>query len=613
MCGIIGIIGDMDIKTNILTSLKNLTNRGYDSVGIFLKDYNNNEIIKEISGQNINAIDKVTKTLLDKNIHTTVGIGHTRWATHGGITIDNAHPHTSNNKKIILVHNGIINNYLEIKKMLESAGYNFYSETDTEIIANLIEYYYLETKNMTETINNAMQVMDGTYGICLYSKDNPNKMYCFKNGSPMVISKHKRFAMISSEITGFNGLSKTYFMLYNKDICIIDKNESGSISIETQKSYTQKTVTFDMNEILTNKFEHWTLKEIYEQKDSLLRAINNGGRINDDISVNLGGLQYIYNNEKIENYQTILIIGCGTSFFSAKVANYYFKELTHFDNVVALDGCEFSYSDIPKKSKTIAILISQSGETRDLIVCLDILKENQIMTIGCINKVDSFLANETDGGVYLNAGIEKGVASTKSFTSQLIVLKLIALLFSERNMKSILNIRKKCVKEVINLTNTLDDVLNDSKIIEYAEKIKNKNSIFLLGKGIYFPIAEEGSLKIKELSYIHAEAYSGSALKHGPFSLLEEGFPLILIIHKDQHYKKMKIAFEEIKTRQGDILVLTDDDDFPHEQKIVIRNINTISEIQYIILLQRLAYYLAIKRGINPDFPRNLAKVVTVD
>lgn len=613
MCGIIGIIGNVDIKTNILTSLKNLTNRGYDSVGIFLKDYNNNEIIKEISDQNSNAINKVIKMLLDKNIHTTVGIGHTRWATHGGITIDNTHPHRSNNKKIILVHNGIINNYLEIKKMLETKGYNFYSETDTEIIANLIEYYYLESKNMIETINSVIGILDGTYGICLYLKDIPNRLYCFKNGSPIVVSKHKKYAMISSEITGFNGLSKTYFMLNNKDICIIDKDESGNINIETQKSYEEKTITNEMNEILTNKFEHWTLKEIYEQKDSLLRAINNGGRIKNDISVKLGGLRYICNNQKIENYQTLLIIGCGTSFFSAKVASYYFKELTHFDNVVALDGCEFSYSDIPKNSKTMAILLSQSGETRDLIVCLDMLKEKQIMTIGCINKVDSFLANETDGGVYLNAGIERGVASTKSFTSQLIVLKMIALLFSERNMKSILNIRKRYINSIINLTNTIDDVLNNNKIIEYAEKIKNKSSIFLLGKGIYFPIAEEGSLKIKELSYIHAEAYSGSALKHGPFSLLEEGFPVILLIHKDQHYKKMKIAFDEIKTRQGDILVLTDDSEFPHEQKIVIRSANTISEIQYVILLQRLAYYLAIKKGINPDFPRNLAKVVTVD
>ena len=190
---------------------------------------------------------------------------------------------------------------------------------------------------------------------------------------------------------------------------------------------------------------------------------------------------------------------------------------------------------------------------------------------------------------------------------------MIALLFSEKNIKNILNIRKKNIERIINLTNTIDGVLNDNKIIEYAEKIKNRRSMFLLGKGIYFPIAEEGSLKIKELSYIHAEAYSGSALKHGPFSLLEEGFPVILIIHKDQHYKKMRITFEEIKTRQGDILVLTDDADFPHEQKIVIRSINTISEIQYVILLQRLAYYLSVKKGINPDFPRNLAKVVTVD
>jgi glucosamine--fructose-6-phosphate aminotransferase (isomerizing) len=613
MCGIIGIIGNLDIKSNILLSLKNLTNRGYDSVGIFFKDYRDNHIIRKISDHDSNAIDKLDKILNEENISTDIGLGHTRWATHGGITVENTHPHISNNSNIILVHNGVINNYFDIKKKLIKNGYTFYSQTDSEVIVNLLEYYYSKTDDMIKTINCVMEELDGTYGICLYFKDNPNKLYCFKNGSPIVISKHNNFAMVTSEITGFNGLTKTYFLLNNKDICVINKDTNGDITIETEKSYSEKLITNEVNDYVNNSFEHWTLKEIHEQKDSLLRAINNGGRIKDNISVNLGGLHDIFNIYKIEDYETLVIIGCGTSFYSAKVATFYFKEITHFNTILALDGCEFSYNDIPKNTTTLAILISQSGETRDLIVCLEILKEKQITTIGCINKVDSLLATETDGGVYLNAGIERGVASTKSFTSQLIVLKMISLLFSERNIKSILNIRKKSIERIINLTNTIDYVLNNTKIVEYAEKIKNKTSLFLLGKGIYFPIAEEGTLKIKELSYIHAEAYSGSALKHGPFSLLQDGFPVILIIHKDIHYKKMRITFEEIKTRKGDILVLTNDSDFPHHQKIVINDENTVSEIQYIILLQRLAYYLAIKKGINPDYPRNLAKVVTVD
>ena len=606
MCGIVGMIGNTPVASHIFKSIENLLNRGYDSVGVYL----GNDIVKYISDNQGQAFEKLKESSIKTD--ELMGIGHTRWATHGSINVSNAHPHISNNKEIILVHNGIINNYSELKEMLSKNNYLFYSETDTEVIVNLIEYCLLKENNLNinNAINEAMKMLDGTYGICLYYKKTPSRLYCFKNGSPLVVAKTDKHLIVTSEISGLNNATKTYIMLNNKDLCVLERNADRNLIIHSSTSYICKTI---QNEKYLNKTEeHWTLSEINDQTNSLMRVINNGGRIQSDTNVNLGGLKHIMKNYNLRNYKHLLLIGCGTSYFAAKVGVHYFKRLTDFENIVALDGCELTKEEIPTSS--VAILLSQSGETRDLIVCMDYLREKYCLTLGCINKVDSYLAVKTDGGIYLNAGIERGVASTKSFTSQLIGLKLIALQLSEITInKNILGERRSNISDIVAVSNKISDVLNNQKIIEFADKIKKQNSMFLLGKGLFLPIAEEGALKIKELSYIHAEAYSGSALKHGPFSLLQEEFPVILIIHKDQHYNKMKIAFDEIKTRKANILVLTNDKNFNHSQKIVISCESNLSEIYYIILLQQLAYYLSIKRGINPDFPRNLAKVVTVD
>ena len=578
MCGIIGIIGKKCITKSLIESLKNLTNRGYDSVGVYM----NEKIIKHISSKNSLPVTDVENET--QGITSKLGIGHTRWATHGAVTIENAHPHISNNKQFVLVHNGVITNYMELK---------------------LIEHFY--SGSVVEAIRKTIGTLDGTYGICLYKK-GINKLYCFKNGSPLVIAKTNDYLMVSSEITGFNNMVKTYNMLENGDICILDG--TGDLKIVTDIIYNSKEILNDAN--IEKNEEHWTLSEINDQKNSLQRIINYGGRIKSPENVILGGLKMINKTHNLRSYKTLLLIGCGTSYFAAKVGAYYFKNLTDFESIMVIDGCEMVSSDVPNHS--IAILLSQSGETRDLIVCMETLREKNTLILGCINKVDSYLAVKADAGIYLNAGIERGVASTKSFTSQLVGLKLIALQLSELSIKgNVLVERTKDIAAIMNISNNIDYVLRCDKIVKYAEKIKNKRSMFLLGKGKYYPIMEEGALKIKELSYIHAEAYSGSALKHGPFSLLEEGFPVILIIHMDQHYTRMRTTYEEIKARGGDILIITNDNSFPHEQKIVINQKRTIFEIQYIILLQRLAYFLSIKRGINPDYPRNLAKVVTVE
>jgi len=606
MCGIIAYLGGENIKQNILLSLQNLCNRGYDSVGIMLNNSNNkNILIKHITDNSL-AIEKLSDSIVDLKDNYKVALGHTRWATHGPKTINNAHPHCDNDKKFYLVHNGIIENYKELKSFLIKNNYTFYSQTDTEVIVNLLSYYYSKSNNIKDAINNVVLNLNGTYGICFYLTDAPDTLYCFKNGSPIVISINDSSAIISSEISGFNNLTNKYFVLDNNDYCIISY-KNNEIVFESKNIYKNNIIEKNILDNKKGDYEHWTLKEIYEQKNSIQRALNYGARIKDIYNVKLGGLENM--KDELKQLNNLLIIGCGTSYYASKIGKKYFYDLTDFDNINYIDGCEMDIIDIPKKGKTGAILLSQSGETRDLYNCLTLLKEKNILCIGVINVINSLIAREVECGVYLNAGPEIGVASTKSFTSQLVILKLIALWFSNYNNKKKIEI-EGLQKIHLEVNNFLKDV---SFIKEYSSKIIKFKSLFLLGKGKLFNIAEEGALKIKELSYCHAEAYSGSALKHGPFSLLEKDFPVILLIKKDKYYDKMCSVYEEIKSRNADILVITDDVNFCHKQKIIINSNNSISEILFIIPLQLIAYYMAVNKNNNPDYPRNLAKVVTVE
>ena len=599
MCGIIGIIGKKCVKKDIICGLNNLMNRGYDSMGVYV----NKKFIKHINSGGVLPIVKIENEL-NKMDSSNICLGHTRWATHGPVTIENSHPHTSNNKKIIIVHNGIINNYQELKQILINDGFIFYSDTDTEVLVNLIQHNF--NGDITESIKKTIKQIDGTYAVCLHYTDSPNKLFCFNNSCPLLIGKTKECLMVVSETTGFRNNIRRYIQLQKNDICILDGDD---MSINVNNSYKEMTISTDINYKKTNV--HWTLSEINEQKYTLQRVTAYGKRIINNTNIKMDNLNDLMKTDFLRTCDTLLLIGCGSSYYAAKVGVYYFKKLTHFTHIIAIDGSEMSPDDVPNNS--LSILLTQSGETRDLIACMDYLKNKNIYMIGCVNKVDSYISTQVNTCIFLDAGTERGVASTKSFTSQVFVLNMIALQISEVNIKNIKKKRYDNINNIINVSNNLTYVLNCTKIIDFAEKIKNKNSMFLLAKGINYPIVEEGALKIKELSYIHAEAYSGSALKHGPFSLLVQTFPVILIINNDEHYNKMKNAFDEIKARGANIFILTNCKDFPHKQKIVIDNTNTIFEIEYVILLQRLAYYLSIKREINPDYPRNLAKVVTVD
>jgi glucosamine--fructose-6-phosphate aminotransferase (isomerizing) len=617
MCGIFGILTTLknhNIKKTIIDGLIQLQNRGYDSSGICLLNNGSSEIHKYASTNEISSIDKLLSLNLEENDNISIGIGHNRWATHGGKTDTNAHPHSSNDGKFVLVHNGIIENYLELKDFLINNGYSFYSQTDTEIIVNLISYYYNKEKNTFNSIKRTIESLQGTYGIIVINVEEDNKLYAVRNGSPLLVGITDEYIIITSEQSGFCNSVNNYITLNNDDICTIIKDKN-KVKIETSNNYIHKKVNILNYDLTPEPFNHWTIKEINEQPNTIFNTINRGGRIKNSYEVKLGGLEQ--NIDVLKNINNLIILGCGTSYHAGLYGMNYLKTLCNFNTVSVYDGAEFNSYDIPRIGNTALILISQSGETKDLHRCIDIAKEYNIFTMGIINVVDSLIAREVDCGVYCNAGREMGVASTKAFTSQVVCLSMLAIWFAQiHNINE--NKRHKIIKDLQNLSydfkNTIENI--DSHIKSIAESMHEYNNLFLLGKGSDEYIAKEGSLKIKEISYIHSEGYSASSLKHGPFALLDKNFPVIILNCTDENSTKVLNCFEEVHSRNSPIILITNNKDLKLNKNCTIINIvknNSYSSLIGIIPLQLLAYYLSINRGINPDIPKNLAKVVTVE
>ena len=612
MCGIIGCIGKENCLEILLNGLLQLQNRGYDSAGTCLISDNKFIIKKFASTENESALEKLNKN--KNNLSSKIGIGHTRWATHGKKNDINSHPHLSYDNKISLVHNGIIENFDILKKFLIEKNIEFKSETDTEVIANLLAYNInKDSTTFMKSLKKTLSQLEGTWGLSILYNKEPNKIYCVRHGSPLLVSVTDTFALVSSEVSGFNNLVTNYFVLNNNDICEIVL-ENDKIVCSTNNNYELKTVVDIKLSLTPEPFKHWTKKEIFEQYESSLRTISFGGRIINNTEVRLGGL--IPHVEVLKRMDNIIFLGCGTSYFAALLGMNYFKKMCNFNIINIVDGAEFDKYDVPKIGNTLLILLSQSGETKDLHRCIEIAKDEDLFMMGIVNVVDSMIAREVHCGVYLNAGREVGVASTKSFTSQVIALSLISLWFSKLHNVSN-NKRMKVLNDIRNLPKQI------KKCIEISEKIlnednfinilKNNNSMFLLGKGECEAIAKEGALKIKEISYYHAEGYSGSSLKHGPFALLYKNFPVILIAPKDKNYSKMKNVYQEIKSREASIIFITDDNNCEFDNKILLPTNNTFSSLLSIIPIQLMAYYLSLDKGLNPDFPRNLAKSVVVE
>ena len=617
MCGIIGIItiNPVRIYTSILNSLVQLQNRGYDSSGIGLLKEGKIQVQKFSSDNNETSIQKLYNSsyqLSDEN--ATIGFGHNRWATHGKKDDINAHPHVSEKELFSIVHNGIIENYQPLKEKMLKFGYQFSSQTDTEVIVSLLEHYYKQNNDVYQAISQTIQEIEGTYGLIIIHKDSPDSIFAVRNGSPLLVGINDDIAYITSEQAGFCDEMTDYISLNEDDIIELRKDNS-SIAIYTNLHYEKQPVQTVYKNTSPDPYPHWTIKEIHDQEETIMRSLNNKGRIKNPSEVKLGGLEK-YTGELllIEN---IILLGCGTSYHSGLIGANYLKSLCEFNSVQVIDGAELTEKDIPRKGKTLFIFISQSGETRDLYRCIQIAKDNNILTMGVINVVDSMIAREVHCGVYCNSGREIGVASTKAFTSQVVCLSLITIWFSQHqgiNLQKRIQFINDLQSLPYHFKNTIQKVQNEVKtLLDYHH---NKEHLFLLGKSNDECIAKEGSLKIKEMAYIHAEAYSSASLKHGPFALLDENFPVILIDTMPEYFIKNHSCAEEIVSRGSRILRITSSKikmDIEGVSELVIDNNTSFSSLLAIIPIQLMGYYISVKKGINPDIPRNLAKVVTVD
>ena len=618
MCGIIGYLGNDNASQFVIEGLTLLQNRGYDSVGISSIVNNELQTTKFASTNTYNSIDllktKMVETEKDTdtnpNHNPKISIGHTRWATHGSKTDLNAHPHHDNKNRISLVHNGIIENFYELKTELIQKGYFFISQTDTEIIAVLIGFYLDNNYSMIESIQMTVNRLKGTWALLIINREHPNKLWITRNGSPLLLGLgvEEDFVMVASEQIAFHNYIKQYIVLNNHDIIeisLINKKISYNMNIQSYDTKIKQDSDIELSPV---GYDHWTIKEINEQPESVLRAINNGGRILDDSTVKLGGLDN--NRANLLEIEHIILLGCGTSFHSGLWVLDIFKSLDIFHTVAIYDGADFNKRDIPKRGKVGAILISQSGETKDIHRCIQIIKDNNLISIGVVNVIDSFIARETDCGVYLNAGREVAVASTKSFTNQCIILSLIAIWFSQ-NKQTCIEKRRRMIHDLHNLPFQMKDILkkeNIPKIMEISRTIQNTHSMFILGKGKEEAVAKEGALKIKEITYIHAEGYSSSALKHGPFGLIVPDLPILLLDVNEKYREKNENVFQEVKARFANVLKISDE-----KGELLIKKNQTYCGILANVYIQLISYYCAVEKGLNPDFPRNLAKVVTVE
>jgi glucosamine--fructose-6-phosphate aminotransferase (isomerizing) len=618
MCGICGYIGyETSFIYGYLGILK-LLNRGYDSVGITTINKNQQFMTHKFASDDVELAD--AKILRHQAAHDgTISILHSRWRTIGAKSDVNSHPHHDMHNKFSLVHNGIIENYAELRAMLVKNGFVFVSETDTEVVVNLISFFYKDISSPIDAIKTALSHIEGTYALAILCADTPETMYCVRHGSPLLVgfSADNRFMMVSSECYGFDHKIAKYVSLASNDIVSLCKEDGVVVMKSFGNTVYEKRRFEGIAEATTpTPYSHWTLKEINDQAVACVTATGNGGRIMSDSEVKLGGLDM--KRAELMAVENIVFLGCGTSYHAGLLTLGLFKQLGIFNSVQIFDGAEFVESDMPHHGKTCYVFLSQSGETKDLHRCLEMIGTNvKAITIGVINVVDSLIAREVDCGVYLNCGRENAVASTKAFTSQVVVLTMIATWFKQSDHKKSPQVHPSDphIPKIRRLHNdiikTIEDATESCKLV--AKALVSAPSIFILGKENYVSVAKEGSLKMKEIGYIHAEGYSSAALKHGPYALLTPGFPVILLSPDDESFVRNQGVFDELKSRGALVIGVSDCElSETYDYKIRVPT-GGYTELLTNVVLQLIAYYLSVEKGINPDYPRNIAKVLSTD
>src|SRR6478752_1315670 len=615
MCGIVGYIGHREAYPIVIKGLKRLEYRGYDSAGVMLYD----GIDLKLSKTKGKVADLELRAAKEISLNGSLGMGHTRWATHGEPNDVNSHPHPSNSGDIAIIHNGIIENYEPLKKALISRGYTFQSATDTEVLANLIEdVQKSENLEIDQAVQKALNQVVGAYAICVFDKKSPDKIVAARLGSPLAIGVGDGEYFIASDATPFIEYTSNAIYLDDEEMAVVSLDKHLDIRKIRDGRHVDPYVQelqLSLEQIEKEGYDHFMLKEIHEQPN-VIKDTYRGRLLSNKGVIQMAGIED--NLEKFVNAERILIVACGTSWHAGLVAEYIFEEFTRIPVEVEY-ASEFRYRNPIIHPGDIVIPISQSGETADTLAAIKLAKERGAFVFGVCNVVGSSISRETHAGAYTHAGPEIGVASTKAFTTQITVLTMIALrLAKAKGTLSNTDFHLYLQELEVIPEKVLEALSTNEKAKEIASKFKDTANCLYLGRGYNFPVALEGALKLKEISYIHAEGYPAAEMKHGPIALIDENMPVVFIAPHDSVFDKVVSNVQEVKARGGRVIVLTSRDEPALEGKIdyefrIPETIDMLNPVLSAIPLQLLAYYIAAKRGLNVDQPRNLAKSVTVE
>lgn len=606
MCGIVGYVGNKTAQNVLLSGLKRLEYRGYDSAGIATLDEDKEPHI----ARSVGKISELEQVLSAKPHIGHLGIGHTRWATHGGVTVTNAHPHHVGN--VFLVHNGIIENYKELKEQL--SGYEFKSDTDTEVLAALIDSNYKDGASLKDAVAKALKEVRGTYGIAAFSPNEPDTIVVARLGSPLIIGLGKGETIIASDASALLGYTREAIYLNDGEIAVCNKDGAEVFNLNLKHlSPNPETIEGDVEQIQKGGYKHFLLKEIMEQATTLPNTLS--GRVDaKNGTMHLGGPNLT--TKEMRDVRHIVIVGCGTAYYAGLLASYYMEQLIPDITTEVVIASEYRYRSFHLPKNSLALIVSQSGETADTLACLREIKKRGIKTLGIVNVIGSTIAREVDGGTYVHAGPEISVASTKAFTAQVVTMLMFAGMIASYHGGNA-ELIHKFAKELSILPTEIEKCLNDhrAEMEQLAKKYAKYNDALYLGRDTAYPIALEGALKLKEISYIHAEGYASGELKHGPIALVDETFFEVFDILDNWLYDKSLGGLHEVRARGGKAIVLTNSK-ADIEADDVVRVDSKIELLMPILLntLQQLfAYYVAVERGNDVDQPRNLAKSVTVE
>ena len=612
MCGIVGYIGNKDAFPILIKGLKRLEYRGYDSAGVAL--LNGDLHIYKKAGK-VSELEKITN---GQPTTANIGIGHTRWATHGEPNDRNAHPHLSQSKEIAIIHNGIIENYGPLKQELQKRGYVFHSDTDTEVLVNLIEEVKKQDKlSLEDAVRVALNEVIGAYAIVVIDKSNPDVLIAARKGSPLVIGIGEGEFYIASDASPIIEYTPNVIYLDDQEYACVNRN--GKYVVKTlanvEKSHAVQKLEMSLEAIEKGGFEHFMLKEIHEQPKALQDALR--GRMNAQQGwIKLGGL--IEYETRIDNAKRFIVTACGTSWHSGLIGEYLIEDLARVPVEVEY-ASEFRYRNPIINASDVVLAISQSGETADTLAAIELAKDRQALIFGICNVIGSSIARISHTGAYTHAGPEIGVASTKAFSTQVTILTLLALQIAQSKGTIATSKLREILYELENIPNKIKEVLElDSQIKEIAEIYKDASNFLYLGRGVNFPVALEGALKLKEISYIHAEGYPAAEMKHGPIALIDEAMPVVFLATNESAYEKIVSNVQEVKARKGKIIAVVNKGDTQIRELAdhvieVPATEEVLSPLITIVPLQLLAYHIAILRGCNVDQPRNLAKSVTVE